>query len=404
MDAEFSTMLPEEDIGFAFASELEEAEGSMSLATDSGGFSVRNSNDLAGGLARIADETRSYYLIGYKPTNTARDGRFRSIEVKIPGRRGLTVRARKGYYAPSAEEEVAAATSSTDPAFQAALDSPYAIDDIALRMTHFVREETFVDKARVFVAADVDIADLQFEEEAGLSTASLQFLMVTVDRGSGGFFRYDQKIDLRLPPDTRARLERTWLPIVREFELPPGRHRAKIVVRDRNTGRIGTVDHDFEVPELHAFRLSTPVLSDMREAAPGEEGGDRLALMARRDFPGGEPVFCQIDVFGATRLEESGRSRVSMGYEVRRENGTLVTGEAPSLIDPTETGRISRMIGFTLPATDPGEYVIVLRVRDELSGRVIERREPFRVLEPLPTAAAPAVPTAAAGASPSGGS
>ena len=62
---------------------------------------MRNSNDLAAGLKRIADETRAYYLVGYNPTNTAHDGAFRKIEVKVRGRRGLTVRARKGYYAPS---------------------------------------------------------------------------------------------------------------------------------------------------------------------------------------------------------------------------------------------------------------------------------------------------------------
>ena len=60
-----------------------------SLAADSGGFTVRNSNDLAAGLKRIADETRAYYLVGYNPTNTARDGAFRKIEVKVRGRRGL---------------------------------------------------------------------------------------------------------------------------------------------------------------------------------------------------------------------------------------------------------------------------------------------------------------------------
>ena len=58
------------------------------MAADSGGFTVRNTNDLASGFKRIADETRAYYLIGYNPTNTARDGLFRKIQVKVPGREG----------------------------------------------------------------------------------------------------------------------------------------------------------------------------------------------------------------------------------------------------------------------------------------------------------------------------
>ena len=132
MDAEFSQMRPQMDMGFAFSQEYETAEGSVSLASDTGGFTVRNSNDLAAGMKRIGDETRAYYLIGYNPTNTSRDGKFRKIEVKIQGRKGITVRARKGYYAPSEEGGEAPTASGTDPAFQMALDSPYEIDDIGL--------------------------------------------------------------------------------------------------------------------------------------------------------------------------------------------------------------------------------------------------------------------------------
>ena len=151
--------------------------------------------------------------------------------------------------------------------FQAALDSPYELDDIPLRMTHFVREETTLDRARVFLAAEVDIRRLGFVEKDGQSQGALQYLMVAVQRDGGPFFRFDQTLELTLPPEAREELSRTWLPVVREFELPPGRYRAKMVVRDKATGRLGTVIHDFEVPDLKPFRVSTPVLSDMREGA-----------------------------------------------------------------------------------------------------------------------------------------
>jgi len=402
MDAEYSTVAPQEDLGFAFSEEFETAEGSTSLALDSGGFVVRNSNDLAGGLQRIADETSAYYLVGYTPTNPARDGRFREIEVKVRGRKGVEIRARRGYYAPSDEEAASSARAEGDPVFQKALDSPYEIGDIPLRMTQFVREETLFGKARVYVAAEVDIRSLRFEEGDARAVGSLQFLLVTIHRESGEFLRYDQKVDLKLGPETRERLDRTWLPIVREFELSPGRYRAKIVVRDGGTGRLGTLTHDFEVPVLRDFRVSTPVLSDLSEV--NEQSGQQLALMARRDFPQGESLFCQLDVFGAARLEDSGMPRVSMGYEVRRRDGTLFTGESSNVINPTDEGRLSRMIGFSLEGAEPGDYVIVVRVRDELSGRSLDLREPFRVTAPLPPAAVdPGTPTAATGASPGGG-
>jgi VWFA-related protein len=391
LTAEYSTILPAEDIGFAFSQEAETQEGSVSLAADSGGFTVRNSNDLAAGLKRISDETRAYYLIGYNPTNTARNGVFRKIEVRVRGRRGLEVRARKGYYAPSDQETAPAAKPGTDPVFQAALDSPYDLEDVPLRMTHFIRDEMALDRARVFLAAEVDIRRLGLQEKDGQSLGALQYLMVAVQRGGGEFFRVDQTLDLALPPDTRAELARTWLPIVREYELPSGRYRAKMVVRDKASGRVGTVIHDFDVPDLKPFRVSTPVLSDLREGAEGGGPGDRLAILARRDFFQGSSLFCQVDVYRAVKEEGSGMPRVSMSYEVRRSDGTLFTREAPSIIRPTPEGAVSRMIGFSLEDASPGEYELVLRFKDEFSGSRVESREPFRVL----AAAAPPPPATA---------
>ncbi len=382
LTAEFSAPLPPEDIGSAFAESYEATEGSESLAGDSGGFTVRNTNDLAGGFKRIADETRVYYLVGYNPTNTARDGTFRKIQVKVRAGKGIQIRARKGYYAPSAQE-AARAPRPGDPVFQHALDSPYEVDDIPLRMTHFLREEaSLLGRAHVLVATEVDVRSLAFVEEEGRSNGTLQFLMVATNRETGEFFRYDQKVDLKLTPDIRDQINRTWLPIVREFELVTGRYQAKIVVRDKATGRMGTVVHEFEVPDLAQFRVTTPVVSDGT--------GDRRAVLARRDFAQGASLFCQFEVYGATRLESSGLPRVSMGYQVRRSDGTLYTQDAPSLINPTPAGALSRMIGFSLEDAAPGDYEIVMRVKDELSGKSLELHEPFSVTAPM--SAVPATP------------
>jgi hypothetical protein len=73
-----------------------------------------------------------------------------------------------------------------------------------------------------------------------------------------------------------------------------------------------------------------------------------------------------------------------MGYEVRRRDGTLLTRDAPSLIRPAPDGALSRMIGVSLETATPGDYELVMRVKDEFSGSALELREPFRVSAPLP--------------------
>ena len=168
LTAQFGGALPAQDVGFALTEGSWEVEGAEAIASDSGGFSVRDTNDLSGGVKRIADENSSYYLLGYNPTNPARDGAFRKITVKLAGRKGLEVRARKGYYAPSDDPGAAPPRAAVDPVFQKALDSPYDIGDIPLRMTEFVGEETTLGKARVDVVTEVDLRAVALEARGAL--------------------------------------------------------------------------------------------------------------------------------------------------------------------------------------------------------------------------------------------
>ena len=76
-------------------------DGLNALASDTGGTLFKNSNDLSLGLQRVLDANETYYVLAYEPSTPYRDGRFHKIEVRIAGRPELTVRTRKGYFAPS---------------------------------------------------------------------------------------------------------------------------------------------------------------------------------------------------------------------------------------------------------------------------------------------------------------
>ncbi len=392
MTAQFGPALPDQDVGFAFAETLDAVAGADVVASDSGGFTVRNTNNLSAGIQKIASETQAYYLLGYIPANTARDGKFRKIQVKLANAKGREIRARKGYYAPSDTGRTAMAPKKgVDPVIQSALDSPWAEDAIPLRMTHFIGDERTLGKAAVLVATEVDIRGLEFEEKEGRNLADLQFLLVVAHRESGEFFRYDQGVSMKLQPSTRERLNRFWYPIVRDFELKSGDYQAKIVVRDTRTGRVGTVIHEFDVPPLGELRVSTPVLSDTRAPAVAAEGvpGGALAVLARREFAAGSDLFCQFEVFGAKRDEKTGMPHVTQGYVVTKPDGSVLTAMEPAMINPTSLGQVTRMFGFRLTGAEPGDYEIVMAIRDDIAGRSFELREPFRVVEPLPASAMP---------------
>ncbi|MGE0455374.1 MAG: VWA domain-containing protein [Vicinamibacteria bacterium] len=381
--AQFGPALPEQDLGSAFMETLDASEGSESLAADSGGFSVKNTNDLARGITRIAAENRVYYLLGYTPTNTDRDGRFRKIQVKVPGRKSIEVRARKGYYAPGlGKTALDKKPGGADPKIQQALDSPYEFSEIPLRMTSFVFDETLLGKASVIVNTDVDIRGFAFEEKQDRLSDTLEFLLVVAHRESGEFFRYDQKVDMNLKPETRERFAASWFPIARDFELAPGGYQAKIVVRDKNSGRVGTVIHEFDVPELTSFRLSTPIVTDVLVQGEAGEDRPRPQMLARRAFSPAGMLFCQFDVYGAAKDKATHMPRVSASYEIKAKDGRLVASVPASQIQPTSLGKLSRIVGSPIEGIEPGDYELVLSIRDEIAGKTIEAREPFVVVPP----------------------
>jgi hypothetical protein len=158
------------------------------------------------------------------------------------------------------------------------------------------------------------------------------------------------------------------------------------VVRDLTSGRIGSVIHDFSVPEDTGLRVSTPVLSDtLEEQGAGAQDAPRPVLRVRRRFAPGSILYVQYSVHGAEKDDQSYLPQVMAGYEVRRADGTLFKRSEETMINPTSIGALLRLHGINLAGAEPGDYELVLKVRDRLAGRDLELVEPFSIA--LPTAA-----------------
>jgi VWFA-related protein len=103
------------DPGGLRTSRAADRSGAMrTLADNTDGMALLNTNDLGRGFERLAADMSSYYLLGYYASNSQPDGRFRTITVRVK-QPGVTVRARKGYRAPTATE-VSAAVREAAPA------------------------------------------------------------------------------------------------------------------------------------------------------------------------------------------------------------------------------------------------------------------------------------------------
>lgn len=350
-------------------SPLAGSEGSASLAWDTGGFAVEGRNDLADGVRSIARESSSYYLLGYVPPEHGRDG-FRHIELKV-ARAGARVRARRGYYATASP----GSEGSRERALRRALDSPFDLEGIPLRVAAHVFEERTPGRARVLITTEVDVQALRLRAGGRASVEALEYRLLVASLATGSTLAGEQHVPVSLGPEARELGSRRWLPITSEAMLAPGRHRARVVVGEASEGRVGSVSHVFDVPPLEGLRVSTPVLSDHL----GEPPGAGPALIARRTFAPSGVLHCLVEVYGAANDPGDGRPVVSAALAVRRVDGLLLARADATRIAPGAGGMLVRTLGVPLDGAPAGSYELTVVVEDEVARLSAEAREPFEV-------------------------
>lgn len=376
--AQFGSPLDTRDVGAANADAALEAEGAVSLAESSGGFAVQNSNDLVTGLRRIGRESRMYYLLGYLPSDVRADGKFRHITVRV-ARPDVQVRARKGYFAGGNPARPGKAPATAD-AFESALQSPYDLGSLPVRAAAYVFGTISGTDSSVLLAVEADLRAFQLKENGGVLSDVLDLRLLVTELATGEARRYERAVDMNLQSQVPKLETSAWYSLSEPFDLAPGRYQARVVVRDRNSGRLGSVTHDFNVPVRKGLGLSSLIVTDTVEMpAPGSASPPRPVLIVRRLLAPGSTLYYQYSVFNAERAA-SGETRVKAGHVVRRGDGTVVKELKPTPLIPAPGG-MSRFAGVSLAGMPAGEYELVVTVTDEVSGETLKVREPFALAD-----------------------
>ena len=369
--ADTARAVEDRDATTALALASRDADGTRAIATDTGGSTITGT-DLVGGLTRVANQGRAYYLLGYSSTNTRRDGKFRKIEVAV-NRPGVEVRARGGYYAPS-DNEPKPSGDKLDPAVRGALDSPLGASGIPLRFASYVFGAGSDGKVQTLLLAEVDPDPLNLRPRDGRHKAVLETYVLVGQRETGELQRDERLVELDMPAPAFEQIRRTGLPIRRELALRPGHYFATIAIRDRASGLVGSVRHEFDVPWPDGLHITTPVVTDtLQSAAPGQPG--RPVPIARRTFRAGSRVFCVFDVLGAVPDAAAGGPRVTLAYSLRRtaDGAEVVAGPAEQLLPGAVT------IAMTVPADTSGDHELRLMVRDDVAKRTVEEVETLTI-------------------------
>ncbi len=215
------------------------------LAADTGGRAFFDMGDLSKAFRQVQRDTAGYYLLGYTPTDTRQDGRWRSIKVKLD-RRGLRLRYRTGYFAPrdfvhfteeDREQQLLEALRSETPI----LELPIALETTVFRLNS---REAFVP-----IAAKLPASTLQWAQKRGSHQDQFDFAAQVRDAKTGrDVAALQDTITVRLGSQNYEQFARRALLYQGGIVLAPGSYQLKFVARENDTGRIGSFEEPLIVP------------------------------------------------------------------------------------------------------------------------------------------------------------
>jgi VWFA-related protein len=238
------------------------------LGKDTGGQAMFDFNDLSLGIERAASAITSYYLVGYYTTHTANDGRFRRVSISLNKPATGELSYRQGYFADKEFAKFTAADKERQLEEALMLENPVTEITIAMELNYFQ-----LNRAEYFVPVAVKIpgSELALAKRGGASRTLMDFIGEVKDEYGVTQQNVRDKLDIRLSEETASQLASRPIQYETGFTLLPGKYVIKMLARDAETGRIGTYQTSFTIPNLaredKRVPISSVVLGSQRVAA-----------------------------------------------------------------------------------------------------------------------------------------
>ncbi|MDT4953230.1 MAG: hypothetical protein QOJ02_1368 [Acidobacteriota bacterium] len=378
---------------------FESQNGLNYLAQQTGGFFVRNTNDLGTGIKRVLDDQKGYYLIGYRPDESTFDkvtGRrkFHKFSIKLK-RPGLNVRTRSGFYGISNEEAVPQ-RHTREEQLLGALTSPFASGGVHLRLTPLFgndpKEGSFVRSLLHINARDLTFTD----EPDDWHKAVMDVFAVTFGDNGMVVDHVDRIQTVRVRGETYKRALDTGFVFM--FTVPikkPGAYQLRTALRDTTSEHVGSASQFIEVPDLKKNRLTlsgiivngvdpstkrkvtdkdteSGTLTASAQSNGAEEeiaDADPHAGPAMRTFRHGMRLQYNYLIYNAQLDKATGGPQVQTQMRLFRDGKEIFAGRVQPL-PPGNQPDLKRLMagGAVQLGTDmtPGEYILQIIVTDSL--------------------------------------
>jgi VWFA-related protein len=362
----------------------------VTLAADTGGKALLDSNDLTRGITQIQKDIESYYILSYASTNAAEDGRYRRIHLKLAPRVTLAkakLNYRQGYFAPTTFARMSEANKEAQ--LQRALESDNPITDlpIAVEVDYFR-----LDRTKYFVPVSVEIpgSALSFRNKGAKAATELDFTAEVRDSRGKPAAAVRDTIPLKLDQATAGQVTRKHIQYDTGLTLTSGKYTLRFVARENGEGKVGTFETPFTVPDLasgNALRLSSVIFSNqhgqqnagvkndkklVQQNPLVDISGQKIVPNVIRVFRPGQDLYVYLEVYDPTvpeNLPQNFRA-ASVAADLALYDGTRKVLETAPLrvnrLDAKRGNTVPLRLQASLKDLKPGKYVCQVNVIDEL--------------------------------------
>ena len=383
------------------------------LSSDTGGKAFFDNNDFAPAFQQVQNDTASYYVLGFHSTDLRQDGRYRRLEVRVD-RPDAKISYRPGYYAPVDYRH--ANGEQREQSLEDALNGDLPETDMSVYLQpFFFRDAT--GRYNMPVALLVPGSEIPFAKGGDRDKATLDIIGNIKD--AKGHVLQQVRDTVKLAIDQSQQVRQKNIQYATGFTLPAGNYHLKFVVRENETGKLGSFETEVHVPDMskEPLKMSSVVLAAQRIAPAGSGrridnplvyDGEQYVPNLPHVFDRSQPLYFFYEVYDPAKFaktapgnttpagKEAGHVHVLTSIELLR-NGTRVFQSplvAASALNLPQRNAIAFAFTVPLGSLSDGLYTCQVNVVDDAGGTF---SFPRTALVVRGGAAAPAAAPVAAG-------
>jgi len=383
------------------------------LSVDTGGKAFLDSNDFSPAFGQIQRDSSAYYVIGFHSTNTARDGRYRKLTVKV-NRPGVKLEYRPGYYAPADFKHSGKEDRERDLEDELASELPAT--DVALYLDAYYFR---LDENRFYVPVSLIVpgSQIPFVKGGDRDKATLDVIGEVIDEAKRPIGHVRETVKLAVDQQEQARQKN--IQYTTSFNLPPGKYHLKFVVRENQNGHMGSFEADIVLPDMKKvpLKMSSILLASQRAPAPSSKGGakgagkgavnplvhDGLQYVPNIShvFRQGQHLYLLYEVYSPSKVKpaadpasKTAKGAINLMSSLELIQGSTKVYETPvvqaTAINVAGRDAVAVELDVPLDKLKPGAYIGQLNVIDDAGGSFAFPRFAVLVREDQPAGAVPA--------------